>query len=123
MIESSKHLAAWRASAAHAARSALARPLARGPVSVHLDFVMPRPQRPGSPNPPANKRTGDVDKLARAVLDALTGTWVVDDSDVVHLTTTKAVARPGQLAGVHMALYEIDWSHRPTPPLEELEEA
>lgn len=35
----------------------------------------------------------DVDKMARAVLDALTGVLYINDSRVVHLLATKGVAK------------------------------
>ena len=48
--------------------------------------------KPRAPLHPTSKRTGDVDKLARALLDALTGIVYVDDSQVVTLNACKRYA-------------------------------
>lgn len=75
-----------------------------GPVSVRLDFVMPRPKSaPRRFTPPAVKRP-DIDKLSRAVLDALTGICWHDDSQVIALTATKRLAEIDETAGVHIEL-------------------
>lgn len=79
-----------------------------GPMAVEAVFWLPRPKshyrrggglRPSAPWWPAG-RVGDVDKLARAVLDALTtvGVWG-DDSQVVSLAAEKFYAEqpPGRL--------------------------
>lgn len=64
-----------------------------GPVSVTLNFRMKEPARPKHPTPAVRP---DLDKLVRAVLDALTsaGVWM-DDSQVVNLTATKTYGQPG----------------------------
>jgi Holliday junction resolvase RusA-like endonuclease len=71
-----------------------------GAVSVRLGFVLPRPGRLGK------KRSGvpsttrpDIDKLARNVLDALTGVLFVDDAQVSALVATKRYADYGEAAG------------------------
>lgn len=115
MIESSRYVAGWREAIATAAAAVLPSPLDRGPVAVQLDFVMPRPQRTPLPTPPATKRTGDIDKLTRAVLDALTGVWIADDADVIQLDATKVTAEPDQESGVAIRLYAIDWTPEPEP--------
>ena len=72
------------------------------PVSVRIMFSIPRPkshygtgrnshiQKPNLPIAPA--KTPDIDKLARAVLDALTGAAFRDDAQVVGLTLSKVWA-------------------------------
>lgn len=94
MVESSKHLPTWRHDVTSAARDALGDvPPIEGPVRVTLTFSFDKPQ-----SAPKRKRTwpitrssGDVDKLARAVLDALTsaGVWR-DDSQVIELFVRKS---------------------------------
>lgn len=64
-----------------------------GPISVRIAFTVPLP-RSISPArrlwPALAARTGDIDKLARSVLDSLTeaGVWH-DDGQVVELTCSK----------------------------------
>lgn len=51
---------------------------------------------------------GDVDKLARCVLDALTDSGViVDDAQVVDLTSSKRICMPGSLPGQMIKVYAI----------------
>lgn len=100
MIESSKRVGPWRTHIATEARLS-GEMLPPGPVDVNLKFVVPRPKQTPKrrPTPPATKRP-DIDKLTRAVLDALTGTWLHDDSNVTKLTATKRIAEPGEQPGV-----------------------
>ena len=103
LIESSKAVGPWRERVALAAHS-LAPELLAPPVSVRLDFVMPRPKSaPKAKFVPATKRP-DIDKLARAILDALTGVWFEDDSHVTDLHATKRLAEPGETPGVCIAV-------------------
>lgn len=80
------------------------------PVSVYLVFRMPRPKsqtRKKGPNPelPHVKRP-DVDNLAKAVLDALTGVLWKDDGQVQRLAVTKVVAAGGADPGVDVV---VEW--------------
>lgn len=101
-VESSKAVAPWRADI----RSTLLEHLhdeepMRGPVTVRLSFVMPRPANTPktAPTPYAIKRP-DVDKLVRAVLDAIgsAGVWQ-DDSQVVELFARKRLAEVDEKPG------------------------
>lgn len=100
-VESSAAVGPWRERVAIAAHNAMAgRAVHDGAVWVTLHFVMPRPKScPKSRTPLAVKRP-DVDKLARAVLDAITGVIVADDSQVVSLYAHKRLAEVGETAGV-----------------------
>ena len=63
------------------------------PVRVRLSFALPRPKsmsRPASHRP--HTKRPDVDKLARAALDALTGVIFADDSQVYSLHAVKRYA-------------------------------
>jgi crossover junction endodeoxyribonuclease RusA len=63
------------------------------PVRVRLSFAMPRPKslsRLASRRP--HTKRPDVDKLARAALDALTGVIFKDDSQVFSLHAVKRYA-------------------------------
>ncbi|WP_375425973.1 RusA family crossover junction endodeoxyribonuclease [uncultured Friedmanniella sp.] len=62
-----------------------------GPISVEVTFTVPCPPsvKPERRLWPITRSSGDVDKLARLILDDLTGTVFVDDSQVVELTARK----------------------------------
>jgi Holliday junction resolvase RusA-like endonuclease len=102
----------WRDAVCWHARQALAGrgPLA-GPVGVALDFRFVRPRghfgrrglRPSAP--PEHVVRPDVDKLARAVIDALSeaGVWR-DDNQVVQLHARKHYA---DLAGLAVQVVQV----------------
>lgn len=100
LVESSKRLPEWqskiRSSIEWAWKTA---PLA-GPMDVTLDFVMPRPKALSKRATPAATKRPDIDKLARGVLDELTGRVFVDDSQVTVLRATKSIAGVGESSGV-----------------------
>lgn len=111
-VESSKAVAPWRADVRDAALAKLGNEVspADGALSVHLEFVMPRPtSTPKRSTPPAIKRP-DLDKLARAVLDALgsAGVWR-DDSQVVELAAQKRLAELDEKPGcrIQVATMEV----------------
>lgn len=96
----------WRTSLADAAVAAMeGRDPWAGPVAVDLVFSIARPKghwrtgarstelRPSAPDVPTTKP--DLDKLTRAVLDALTGIVFRDDSQVVDVQATKRYGTPG----------------------------
>jgi Holliday junction resolvase RusA-like endonuclease len=104
--ESSRRIPAWRADVRAAGEGACqgdggTYPDA-GPVAVELAFRWPRPKghygsgrnaevlRGAAPLLPAG--VPDLDKLARAVLDALTGVVWDDDAQVVDLRLSKRYA-------------------------------
>lgn len=93
-----------------------------GPVAVRLHFALPKPA--GAPKRrrvwPIGKRAGDIDKLTRGVLDALTDSAVfVDDSQVISLFVTKNY--PGESVqtpvnpGVSIDVIALDETDFPTP--------
>lgn len=106
MIESSKAVGPWRAKIAVMARQR-GGILPPGPVAAELTFVMPRPKQTPKRTPPAIKRNGDLDKLVRAVFDAVTDVWVHDDSHITHLAAHKRIAEPDEPSGVHITLTPI----------------
>jgi crossover junction endodeoxyribonuclease RusA len=105
LVESSKDVGAWRERVAMSAHNAMCgRTLLAGPITVALDFVLPRPKSaPKRSTPPATKRP-DVDKLARSCLDAITGIIVGDDSQIVDLHAIKRLAELGETAGVRITV-------------------
>lgn len=99
-------LAAWRADVREAAvRCMDFTPPTEDAVSLGLSFRFLRPKvhfgaRGLKPSAPAEKVTKpDLDKLVRAVLDALTGVLYVDDAQVVGFTAGKRYAEPDEGIG------------------------
>jgi Holliday junction resolvase RusA-like endonuclease len=96
----------WRALIATAAARAMKQEMPfTGPVQVQLTFYFPRPKshtvaQREQPYVTTRERY-DVDKLSRAVLDALTTSACYgDDSQVAHLEATKYYAMPNEKPGV-----------------------
>lgn len=95
MVESGgQGLKDWRYAMAEEGRRVIGGdPMLEGPISVSIVFTLLKPK--SAPKKIVNllkwptKRGLDVDKGARAVLDALTGVLYKDDSQVVILTVTK----------------------------------
>jgi Holliday junction resolvase RusA-like endonuclease len=92
-------------------------PLYSGPIEVVCSFRLPRPKahylrgalRSGVAAYPQGKP--DADKLARSVLDALTGLLYEDDAQVVVLTATKGWAvgaATGCVVGVRQLVQPIE---------------
>lgn len=78
-----------------------------GPVSVEIDFFMPRPKRLKDRLDVHHAQKPDIDKLTRSVLDALTGVLWLDDSRVVELGAGKRFANPGEAPGVHVMVTQL----------------
>lgn len=114
MIESSRHVKPWRESIRSAALDAMGDNWTphTDAVSLMATFRMPRPKghygtgrnelllRPSAPRQHIVKP--DLDKLLRAVLDALTsaGVWR-DDSQVTTIDAAKVYANDGR-PGLHL---------------------
>lgn len=64
-----------------------------GPVSVTVQFYLPRPKSLARKVEHHLKKP-DVDKLARCLLDALTGVLIPDDRCVVELHAAKTYSTP-----------------------------
>lgn len=95
LVESSKAVKPWRAAVADAAEDAARLqgwPCADGPVSVEVDFYLPRPVRmPRGRFRPSVRP--DLDKLLRSTLDALkTSGAIADDAVVVSILASKHYA-------------------------------
>lgn len=96
----------WRADVAACVRSAIGPEIVypTGPVAVGLSFVLPRRKAEPKRLTPAHTRKPDLDKLARACLDAIDGLVYTDDSQVVRFDhLEKATAEVGQQPGVHIS--------------------
>lgn len=122
LVEDNPRTSSWRDAVADAAVANGSRAEIQEPIGVEITTSLPRPQHhygatgllPSAPHMPTYARTGDVDKLARLVLDALVDArLLVDDSQVVELVTRKtyvddhrpwtpdALDQPGQVVRVY----------------------
>jgi len=119
LIESAKGLGPWRAMIKQEAGRRMHEwklETTRAPVQVSLYFYFQRPQShygtgrnahqllPSAPSQPAVQP--DIDKIARAVLDALTGTVFADDKQVVSLVCRKHYA-DAHMPGVTVEVLEV----------------
>lgn len=115
-----RRLEDWRHAIAAAAAGAIDGPPIEGPVSVSVDFVFPRPQshylpansrrpepelRPGAPV--HHSGAPDVDKLLRALLDALTGVVIRDDGQVAITRASKLYETPERPVGCAVAVRSL----------------
>ena len=76
--------AEWRRMVRSEAREKMSgEPLIDGPVRMHVIFWMKRPGSPSIKKRPYPIVTPDLDKMVRAINDALTGVVFKDDSQVV----------------------------------------
>lgn len=108
LIESSKEVGPWRERVALAAHNVMAgTALFDGAVTVVLNFVLPRPKSAPKRSTPAAIKRPDLDKLERAILDAITGVIISDDSQVVSLLGHKRIAEIGETGGVDIRVEEL----------------
>lgn len=115
MVESSKGLKPWRADVTHhalEARSAAGLGPLVGPVEVLAIFALPRPRShlraagglaSRAPSRPCTKP--DLDKLERAIGDALKGVLLADDSLIVAVEKHKVYTR--DTPGVFVRVREL----------------
>lgn len=105
LIESSKEVGPWRERIAITAHNAMAgQKLFPGPLTIDLQFVLPRPKSAPKRYTPAAVRRPDIDKLARAALDAITGVVIGDDAQITTMNVTKRLAEIGETPGAHIRL-------------------
>jgi crossover junction endodeoxyribonuclease RusA len=111
MIEASPHIKSWRHDVRYGAQQH--RPASwetTAPMSVSIAFCFLRPKSHynskgnltlKSPARATSKSIGDIDKLVRGILDALTTVLFDDDSQVVEVNAYKrycsATERPGAI--------------------------
>ena len=100
VTSTNKQLKPWRERVAEAAREAgWGDELIDGPVHVGMQFHVARPRshfnakglKPNAPMLPAS-HVGDLDKLVRAIGDALTGVIWTDDRRIVSIVAQKHYA-------------------------------
>ena len=93
-------LGAWRRVVADVAQRFAPQEPWGGPVEIELHFGLPKPK-----SAPKRKRVWpdkrpDLDKLTRAVLDALTYVVFADDSQVVKIDASKDYGPPGVVVDI-----------------------
>jgi crossover junction endodeoxyribonuclease RusA len=100
MVESSKAVAPWRTTVAWSVSQVWRDAPLAGPVQVELSFVMPRPtSTPKRRATPAAVKKPDLDKLQRAVFDALSRIVWSDDSVITEVRATKRIAELDEQPG------------------------
>lgn len=106
MREANNELGPWRERVALAAYAAIGSEglVFEGgqQVALGLEFILYRPaSAPKTKWLPATKKP-DIDKMERAIQDALTHVLWPDDAQVTHVIKFKRVAEPGEGPGVHI---------------------
>lgn len=105
--ERRRNLSDWRGDVQRTAKHASNGRMFLGPVRVGLIFWLPRPASAPKARRYPDKRP-DLDKLVRAVLDALTGSVWRDDAQVVQIDAGKDYAAAGEPPGVRVVIAEVD---------------
>ncbi|MGN8690173.1 RusA family crossover junction endodeoxyribonuclease [Atopobiaceae bacterium HCP3S3_F7] len=101
----------WRARVAAAARAIAQRSgTLTGPIGVRCILTIARPKSARLDADPITRSSGDIDKLSRMILDALTdaGLWT-DDSQCVDLRARKLyVGHPDSATqpGCHLTIWQ-----------------
>lgn len=109
MIESSKNVKPWRSDIRSALIDGAGQPRWHFESAVHvvMIFIMPRPKSTPKRTTPAATKKPDLDKLVRAVFDAITssGMWQ-DDSQVISFQAGKRIAEIGETSGLDLTISE-----------------
>lgn len=82
-------------------------PLFQSPVRAEITFWFPRPLAAKNRLYPHMRSVGDIDKLVRAVLDALQPVVLADDSLVVSLMANKFYEADGKPQGAWITIEEM----------------
>ena len=116
LVESSKNVGPWRERIAIAAHNFATQFAVNHPavlpfhdqgLAVGLQFVMPRPAATPKTRTPSAVKRPDLDKLSRAVFDALTGIILADDAAIIELHAFKRLAEIGESPGVHISVTSL----------------
>ena len=101
ITSTAKGLSAWRRLVADVAQDFAPEQPWEGPVGIDLHFGLPKPKSAPKTRRVWPDKRPDLDKLTRAVLDALTYVVFADDSQVVEIRATKDYGAPGVAVEVH----------------------
>ena len=117
MVESSPNVAPWRSDVKYTAQQSM--PKGWDPTGYfHLEVTF-RFKRPAShfnkagvkdsaPKAPISRQVGDLDKLQRSLLDALTSVAWDDDSQVISIKARKDYCQHEQLQGAFISIYRLE---------------
>ena len=120
MIESSKAVSPWRQDVKHAALACIPHDWDTSlPMALSVVFRFKRPAahigkkglKPSAPQHCTSAQKGDIDKLQRSLLDALTGVLYDDDRQVVSITAHKRYTVADEPQGALITL--MPFSHTP----------
>jgi Holliday junction resolvase RusA-like endonuclease len=114
VTEDNKHTRPWEAIVKDAALQEMMRKsltMSTGPLHLHVDFHMPRPKSLPKRVSHHTKKP-DLDKLLRAVKDALTGIVWHDDAQVVHVVASKDYAGGSEMPRVNVRVESVDEEER-----------
>lgn len=108
LIESSKKVHPWREDIRAACLGNDGKPRVQfgdSPTITDLEFILPRPKSTPKKKTPCAIRKPDLDKLVRAVFDALksAGIWG-DDARCVGVRATKRLADVDEAPGCHLEI-------------------
>ncbi len=92
---SARGLGAWRRLVADVAQDHAPKQPWDGPVGIELHFGLPKPKSAPKRRRVWPDKRPDLDKLTRAVLDALTYVVFADDSQVIEIRASKDYGPPG----------------------------
>lgn len=98
-----RELKPWAQNVALSAHVSGIRVIEKGPVKIEVQFVLPRPRSVKRGQAFQCVRP-DLDKLLRAVLDALTGVAWTDDGQVAVIQAAKRFALTGEPAGAAVSI-------------------
>lgn len=108
-------LASWRQDIREGLTAGDGNPVARlegRPVLAVLHFTLTRPKSTPKTRTPLAVKKPDLDKLQRAVFDAMKSAGVYnDDSQIVACYSGKRLAEPGETTGCLIRLFALDDVH------------
>ena len=102
LVESSKKVKPWRAAVAQVA-ALHCQGIEDGPVTVRMEFLMPRPKSLPKRIIHHQKKP-DLDKLVRSTCDALSGVAYQDDNQVNRLVASKRYVNQDESTGVYLQI-------------------
>ena len=123
LVESSNGIKEWRHDVRDAVFSQYAGPLIDTPVAVCATFLFNRPKghygqgrnadrlKPSAPKHLTSTAHGDIDKILRGLLDAISagagGSLIKDDSLVVEVMANKRYVEDGELPGAYLTVTKL----------------